>query len=272
MGTQADAPSKVIKQMIQVNDEILFFNDWCAPVSSAIINTLHHSNQKSNLTRRIITGMTQSFPVYQCTHPECRLRFPGRAGHGSLERCPKCGNPAKLVEDPQVDLQVRPHQAPPGAPIVDAFLDNIRSTFNVGAMLRTADGAGLRRVYLAGITPLPTHPRVAKTALGAEQAVDWQHHPDGAQAAAQLKEDGMCLWAIEGGPVAESLFSVDPTRAAGPIVLVVGNEITGIDPAVLSICEKRLTIPMLGFKRSFNVAIAFGVAVYHLRFGRALRS
>jgi len=236
-----------------------------------IIITLQQSNQKSNLTRRIIARMTQSFPVYQCTHPECRLRFPGHAGHGSLERCPKCGNPARLVESPQVDMQVRSHEAPPGAPVVEAFLDNIRSTFNVGAMLRTADGAGLRRLHLAGITPLPTHPRVAKTALGAEKSVAWQHHPDGSQAAIQLKDQGMCLWALEGGPDAESLYSVNSTQAVGPILLVVGNEITGIDPAVLNLCEKRLTIPMLGFKRSLNVAIAFGVAVYHLRFGATSR-
>ena len=211
--------------------------------------------------------MASVFPVYQCTHPECRLRFPGKAGHGSVERCPKCGNPARLVESPIVDLEVRASSAPSGAPVVEAFLDNIRSTFNVGAMMRTADGAGLRKIHLAGITPLPTHPRVAKTALGAEESIPWQHHPDGATAAAGMKANGFRLWALEGGSDAESLFSSNPKSDEAPILLVVGNEITGIDPAVLALCEKRLTIPMLGYKRSLNVAIAFGIAAYTLRFG-----
>lgn len=210
--------------------------------------------------------MPEAFPVYQCTHPECRLRYPAQAGHGNPQRCPKCGNPARLVESPQVNLHIKPYPSRPGAPQVEAFLDNIRSTFNVGAMFRTADGAGLRKIHLAGITPLPGHPRIAKTSLGAENSVPWQHHPDGAAAAIQLKTSGMRLWALEGGDHAESLFDILPFVPPDPIVLVVGNEITGIDPAVLQQCEKRLSIPMLGYKKSLNVAIAFGIASYFIRF------
>jgi len=210
--------------------------------------------------------MIENFPVYQCTHPECRLRYPAQSGHGNPERCPKCGNPARLVESPQVDLHIRPQQAPVDAPIVEAFLDNIRSTFNVGAMFRAADGAGLCKVHLVGITPLPEHPRVAKTALGAEKSVLWQHHPDGVEAVTCLKSAGMQIWALEGGEKAESIFSLPSRISFAPILLVVGNEITGIDPAVLECCDKRISIPMLGYKESLNVAIAFGIAVYYLRF------
>jgi len=210
--------------------------------------------------------MPELFPVYQCTHPDCRLRYPAKSGHGNPERCPKCGNPARLVESPQVDFHIRYHKSPAGAPIVEAFLDNIRSTFNVGAMFRAADGAGLRRLHLAGITPFPGHPRLAKTALGAEQSVPWLHHPDGAKAIANLKAEGMQLWALEGGEQAESIFTLPSTVSPAPILLVVGNEITGIDPAVVSLCEKRISIPMLGFKKSLNVAIAFGIAIYSIRF------
>jgi len=210
--------------------------------------------------------MNDTFPVFQCTHPDCRLRYPAQSGHGNPERCPKCGNPARLVESPQVDLHIRPQLAPVDAPVVEAFLDNIRSTFNVGAMFRAADGAGLRKVHLAGITPLPDHPRVAKTALGAEKSVHWQHYPDGVAAITCLKSAGMQLWALEGGENAESIFSLPPRISPSPILLVVGNEITGIDPAVLACCEKRISIPMLGYKESLNVAIAFGIAIYFLRF------
>lgn len=165
-----------------------------------------------------------------------------------------------------MDLHIRTRLAPTGTPTVEAFLDNIRSTFNVGAIFRASDGAGLRQVHLAGITPLPDHPRVAKTALGAEQSLPWQHHPDGPSAIAGLKAEGRQIWALEGGELAESIFDLPPVVSPAPILLVVGNEITGTDPAVLALCDKRISIPMLGFKKSLNVAIAFGIAVYFIRF------
>ena len=165
-----------------------------------------------------------------------------------------------------MDLRIRPHQPLQTTPIVEGFLDNIRSTFNVGAMFRTSDGAGLRKLYLAGITPLPVHPRVAKTALGAEQSLPWQHHPDGAEAVALLKSNGMQVWVLEGGETSESIYHLSDLDLTIPILLVVGNEVTGTDPAILRSSDRRIKIPMLGYKESLNVAIAFAVAVYTIRF------
>lgn len=161
--------------------------------------------------------------------------------------------------------------ATPSGPEVEALLDNIRSTFNVGAMFRTADGAGIRRLHLCGITSRPDNPkvasRIAKTALGAEQTVPWQAHNNILDAAQDLKAGGMRLWALEGGPRAESLFSSAGDLPGAPILLVVGNELSGVDPEVLDLCERVVAIPMQGYKRSLNVAIAFGVAAYFLRYG-----
>jgi tRNA G18 (ribose-2'-O)-methylase SpoU len=156
--------------------------------------------------------------------------------------------------------------------VVEALLDNIRSIYNVGAMLRTADGAGLRHLYLCGITATPGHPRMAKTALGSEDAVPWTAHPNALDAADGLLAQGYRLWALESGAQAGSLFALDSLPAA-PLVLVVGNELAGVDAALLARCERVLSIPMHGIKGSLNAAVAFGIAAYYLRFGvPALRS
>ncbi len=152
-------------------------------------------------------------------------------------------------------------------PIIEAVLDNIRSTFNVGAMFRTADGAGLSHMHLCGITPLPDHTGVSKTSLGAEHAVPWTYHSNGLEAVQAMKQAGMRILALEIGSDSVSLFETALDRPADPIALIIGNEVTGIDPGILEISDQLVWIPMLGFKRSLNAAIAFAVAAYTLRFG-----
>jgi tRNA G18 (ribose-2'-O)-methylase SpoU len=153
------------------------------------------------------------------------------------------------------------------SPAVEALLDNIRSIYNVGSMFRTADGAGIRHLHLCGMTATPEQPKVVKTALGAEQAVGWTFHPNGLEAAEGLQKQGYRLWALEGGRRAEPLFAAQVDPAGPPILLVVGNEVAGVDPAILERCERVLSIPMSGVKQSLNVVVAFGIAAYFLRWG-----
>ena len=153
-------------------------------------------------------------------------------------------------------------------PLVDALLDNIRSTFNVGSIFRASDGAGLRHLHLCGITPTPDNPKVAKTALGAEHSVDWIYHLNAVQAARELKSQGFHICALEASPPSCSIFQVPPDLFASPILLVVGNEVTGVDSELLNISDIVLSIPMHGKKESLNVSLAFGIAAYTLRFGR----
>jgi 23S rRNA (guanosine2251-2'-O)-methyltransferase len=211
------------------------------------------------------------FFIRQCENPECRFRFPVEQGSLKGRRCPRCGALTQVVDLPNINRSVERFTEAPAAPQIEALLDNVRSTFNVGAMFRTADGAGLRHLHLCGITPTPDNPKIAKTALGAEQSVPWSQHLNALDAALFLKEKGLRLWALEGGPQAQSLFTatprVDRSLPALPILLVVGNEVSGVDPGLLALCERVVAIPMQGSKRSLNVAIAFGVAVYFLRFG-----
>lgn len=206
------------------------------------------------------------FIARQCERASCRLRFPVAEGSPLGESCPHCGGPTAVDPEPYETHEARaPAQA--NGPRVHALLDNVRSLKNVGSMFRTADGAGLEHMHLAGFTPTPDHPAMAKTALGAEKTVPWTLHRDGAAAAAWLCDAGHRLWALEGGPRATPWFAALEERAGPPIVLVVGHEVSGVDPRILARCERVLALPMLGLKGSLNVSVAFGVALYSLRFG-----
>lgn len=211
------------------------------------------------------------FVTRQCTRADCRLRFPVAADTTLGERCPHCGE-ATLVDlaydthDARVEGPGAPAHGPTG-PETLALLDNVRSLRNVGSMFRTADGAGLRHMHLGGFTPTPAHPQMAKTALGAESTVPWTLHRDGAAAAGWLADSGMRLWALEGGPGSRDFFEVARSEREGPpVVLVFGHEVSGVDPRILARCERILRLPMLGLKGSLNVSVAFGIAVYGLRF------
>jgi len=145
------------------------------------------------------------------------------------------------------------------------LLDNIRSAWNVGSMFRAADGAGLRHLYLCGLSATPENEKVAKTALGSELAVPWSHHMDGVQLCRELKAAGYRIWALEGGDRAEDLYQMGIPKEQ-PLLLVVGNELSGVDPGILAECERVVCLPMSGQKGSLNVAVAFGIAVYSLRY------
>lgn len=211
--------------------------------------------------------------IRQCLRPTCRFRFPVTGDSLEMTACPKCGSPTRLVESPYASLKVdyRPTQA---GPQVQALLDNIRSSLNVGSMFRTADGAGVSHLHLCGITPTPDHPKVSKTALGAEYSVPWTQYWDALEAAESLKQGGFELWGLEGGPRAESIFEAvrdldqgqTPALPGKALLLVVGNEVSGVDPGLLDLCQRVVSIPMQGAKQSLNVAVAFGIAVYTLRY------
>jgi 23S rRNA (guanosine2251-2'-O)-methyltransferase len=143
------------------------------------------------------------------------------------------------------------------------LLDNIRSAWNVGSILRTADGFGFAHAYLCGITPTPENKDVQKTALGADEFVTWSHHMNALKLVKGLKKEGWRVWALEEDERAQPIGQiVDPTRNT---VLIVGSEVTGVDPALIGLADNIFYIPMRGQKRSFNVAVAFGIAAWVLK-------
>lgn len=205
------------------------------------------------------------FEIRKCVNPECGLRYPLVKGTKGGAHCPICRSDAAVVLSDLSQLEVPEKEAQPAWVQLDALLDNIRSAWNVGAMFRLADGAGLSRLHLCGVSATPNHREVAKTALGAEQVVPWEYHPDGVQAAEGLLQAGFRLWALEGGPRSEPLVEA-AQDVRGPLLLAVGNEIGGVDPGIMDLCERVVYLPMQGVKKSLNVATAFGIAVYWLRF------
>ena len=146
------------------------------------------------------------------------------------------------------------------------LLDNIRSAWNVGSILRSADGFGLSHAYLCGITPTADNEAVTKTSLGAEDSVPWSYHRDAVKLVRGLKTEGWRVYGLE-----EDVRALDISHVESVIdrvqrmVLIIGNEVTGVDPELLDLCDRVFYIPMRGEKRSFNVAIAFSIAAYALR-------
>jgi len=148
------------------------------------------------------------------------------------------------------------------APIpVAVLLDDIRSLYNVGAFFRTADGAGLSRVYLTGITGTPPQPAIEKTALGAEHAVPWEHHGDPLALATHLAAAGWSLVAIETSTHALDLFDWTPRF---PVCAMFGHEVRGLRAELRAAADHHVRLPMLGVKHSLNVAAAGAVVLYEL--------
>lgn len=144
------------------------------------------------------------------------------------------------------------------------LLDNIRSAWNVGSILRSADGFGFSHAYLCGITPTPEQEAVQKTSLGADESVTWSYHKDALKLAKGLKKEGWKIWALEEHERALEIRKAEPGKSKTSTALILGNEVTGVDPQLLDLCDGIFFIPMNGRKRSFNVAMAFGIAAYAL--------
>ena len=143
-----------------------------------------------------------------------------------------------------------------------ALLDNIRSAWNVGSMFRTADAVGLAGLYLGGVTATPPRADLEKTALGATQTVPWDYWPDAAACARRLRADGLALVVLEQTPAAVDWEAAD---LPFPHCFVVGHEVHGVAPELLTQADLVVEIPMFGAKRSLNVAVSFGLLAYHVR-------
>ena len=141
-------------------------------------------------------------------------------------------------------------------------LDNIRSLNNVGSIFRTADGLGVEKLWLCGITGYPPQGEIAKTALGAEESVDWAYGADVVKVVELMKQMGYEIVMLEQAEGAVDLEDFSPTR---PVCLVIGNEVDGVSDSVVPLCDRAIEINMLGVKNSLNVAVAFGVAAFSLR-------
>lgn len=146
------------------------------------------------------------------------------------------------------------------------ILDDIRSAHNVGAIFRTAEGAGVEKIYLCGYTPRPVDrfgravAEIQKTSLGASEMVDWDGVEDIKQLIKKLQADGVQVVAVELASDAVSLYEFSP---APLVAYIFGNEVTGITLEVLALCDATIQIPMRGQKESLNVATTVGIVAFH---------
>jgi 23S rRNA (guanosine2251-2'-O)-methyltransferase len=168
---------------------------------------------------------------------------------------------------------------------ISVILDNIRSTYNVGAIMRTLDAAGGGSIVCCGITPYPqlagdtrspvvqnSNTRaIAKTALGAEEHLEISFRESAVEAVTAAREAGAVAIALEQSPAALNIFEFE-CPADAEIALVLGGEVDGIEPEVMRICDEIVEIPQFGSKESLNVSVAAGVALYAMRAATAQAS
>ena len=147
-------------------------------------------------------------------------------------------------------------------PVV-VVLDNVRSMNNIGAFFRTADAFAIERIILCGITATPPNREIHKTALGAEQTVDWSYEKSTIDAVQKLKAEGYETWAIEQveGSVMLQNFEM---KSGVKYAVVFGNEVMGVDQHVVDLCDGAIEIPQCGTKHSINVSVSGGVVLWSL--------
>ena len=209
-----------------------------------------------------------SFEIRVCL--SCGLRYPLAEGHSFGPRCPQCLGETKVVLKKQTSDKPSTEENKKIAQqrTLSVLVDNVRSAWNVGSILRSADGFRFTHAYLCGITPTPEQEAVQKTSLGAEDFVTWSHHKDAVKLVKGLKLEGWKVVALESDERAVSIRPAknmrDYSTSKKNIVLIVGSEVTGVDPELLDLADEIFYIPMHGQKRSFNVANAFSIAAYAL--------
>lgn len=141
-------------------------------------------------------------------------------------------------------------------------LDNVRSLNNIGSIFRTSDAFAVERILLCGITATPPSPEIHKTALGAEDSVQWVYFEHTVDAVNMLKDEGYTVCALEQveGSVSLERFEADVTRK---YAFIAGNEVDGVDQNVVNLCDVSLEIPQVGTKHSLNVAVSTAITIWH---------
>ena len=156
-------------------------------------------------------------------------------------------------------MPFRPEMNP--KPMIYGLIENVRSLYNVGAIFRTADGAGVNKLFLTGITGQPPHREIRKVALGAEESVPWEYIPETATLVEKLKREDVQIVVLE---ATEKSIPYDQADFEFPVCLVVGHEYNGVSEEILKSADSVIKIPMRGKKISLNVAVAFGIAIYEM--------
>jgi 23S rRNA (guanosine2251-2'-O)-methyltransferase len=153
---------------------------------------------------------------------------------------------------------------------VIVVLENIRSAYNVGSVFRTSDAFLIQAIYIIGYSAKPPHKEIKKTALGAEETVNWKYFKTSVEAIDTLRAEGFAVYAVEQAEGSSLLHTIQP-EPQEKIAVVFGNEVTGVEQATIGLCDGCIEIPQLGMKHSLNIATAAGVVLWEMvrfRLGR----
>lgn len=166
-------------------------------------------------------------------------------------------------------LSVEEYKKTSKTPVV-VVLDNVRSALNVGSVFRTSDAFKLEKIMLCGITATPPNPEIRKTAIGAEQSVDFEYFKTTVEAVETLKNAGYKIFAVE---QAKESIPLNTLNLVGveKLALVFGNEVKGVDDTIMELCEKCIEIPQFGTKHSLNVSVSAGIVIWEV-FNRLKKS
>ena len=146
-------------------------------------------------------------------------------------------------------------------PII-VVLENVRSAYNVGSVFRTADAFLLQAIYICGYTAHPPHKEIKKTALGAEETVEWKYFKQVQEAIEQLRNDGFKVYAVEQAENSYKLQALSFEQEK--LAVIFGNEVTGVEQTTIEKTDGCIEIPQLGMKHSLNIATAAGVVLWEL--------
>ncbi len=141
------------------------------------------------------------------------------------------------------------------------ILDDVRSALNVGSVFRTADAFALSHIHLCGITATPPHREILKTAIGATQTVDWTYHKEIIPLIEGLRKEGYQIFAVEQAEGSTALQDFQPKK---PIALIFGNEVKGVNQAVMDIVDGAIEVPQYGTKHSLNIAVCAGIVIWEV--------
>ena len=169
-------------------------------------------------------------------------------------------------------LTVEEFKASEKVPLI-VVLDDVRSLYNVGSVFRTGDAFRIEAIYLCGITATPPHNEIHKTALGAEDSVDWRYFKTADEAVEELQRNGYFVYAVEqaeGSTKLQEIASPSRGRLEGVFAVVLGNEVKGVHQSVVDLCDDCLEIPQYGTKHSMNVSVTAGIVIWE--FARNLKS
>lgn len=225
-----------------------------------------------------------------CPYPTCKAQIDLIADEDSLNKrghwlssCPVCGETATFRSADAIQkleasyLRRKEAGIVEGGPEIEipdktkianglsVLVEDVRSLWNVGSIFRTADGAGFSMVYLTGISGSPPRKEIEKVSLGAEKTVSWKYEVNPLEILEQLKQKDVQIVGLEASEKSKPLSDVIAQNIlTKPLCLIVGNEVSGLSPQVMSYCHHLCSLPMKGQKESLNVAVAFGIAAYLL--------